>query len=181
MLSKGIWNIIKGWLDPVVASKVHFTYTAYDLEKFIPRNRIIKELEGVDDWQYKYIEPHPDENKKMEDTATRDKIIARRAELSKEVEQATIAWIKAADTQNADVKFAAEDKRNGVIDQLTALYWELDPYIRARTLYDRYGVIQPGGKINFYPEKENNSASTTNSTETPAKTEEVAAKDETAP
>ena len=30
-------------------------------------------------------------------------------------------------------------------------YWQMDPYLRARCLYDRMGVIQPGGKINFYP------------------------------
>jgi hypothetical protein len=27
----------------------------------------------------------------------------------------------------------------------------LDPYIRARTIYDRYGMIKEGGLLNFYP------------------------------
>ena len=31
-LFQGIWKIIKGWLDPVVAAKVHFTSSVEDLE-----------------------------------------------------------------------------------------------------------------------------------------------------
>lgn len=30
-------------------------------------------------------------------------------------------------------------------------YWKLDPFIRAKSLLDRIGVIQDGGKIVFYP------------------------------
>jgi len=32
-------------------------------------------------------------------------------------------------------------------------YWHLDPYIRARSYYDRVGMINPGGKLQFYTEK----------------------------
>jgi CRAL/TRIO domain len=64
----GIWNIIKGWLDPVVASKIHFTRSVADLEQFIPKSQIVKELEGDDQWEYKYVEPVPGENDIMKDT-----------------------------------------------------------------------------------------------------------------
>ena len=43
---KGIWRIIHPWLDPVVASKVHFTYGREGLEEFIEPSHIIKELGG---------------------------------------------------------------------------------------------------------------------------------------
>jgi hypothetical protein len=46
-----IWNIIKGWLDPVVASKIHFTKHLEDLEQYIPRSQIMKELGGDEDWE----------------------------------------------------------------------------------------------------------------------------------
>lgn len=182
----GIWNIIKGWLDPVVASKIHFTNTAKDLEEYIPHDRIMKELDGEDEWKYEYIEPHPEENKKMEDTTTRDTLVAKRGELSKQVEQATIAWIQATKSGDKDAKAAATEKRDDVINKLTTLYWDLDPYIRARSIYDRFGIINPGGKINYYPDKgaetpATNGASSVNGTKTATTEEEVPIKDETAP
>jgi hypothetical protein len=41
-----------------------------------------------------------------------------------------------------------------LIEKLREQYWVLDPYIRARSLYDRLNIIQGGGKIEFYPESE---------------------------
>ena len=47
---QGIWSVIKGWLDPVVASKVRFTKNAQDLSQFIDAKHIPKDLggEGLD-------------------------------------------------------------------------------------------------------------------------------------
>lgn len=149
---KGIWNIIKGWLDPVVAAKVHFTKNADDLEKFIPRDRLPKELEGNENWEYQYVEPQPDENKAMEDTAKRDALIAERQELAKEIQDATVTWISASSSRDKEAISLAEERRNDLINKLRHQYWQLDPYIRARSLYDRVNVIQGGGKIQFYPE-----------------------------
>ena len=58
-------------MDPVVASKVHFTKSVADLDKFISRTQIPRELKGDEDWQYEYVEPKKDENAIMKDTATR--------------------------------------------------------------------------------------------------------------
>jgi hypothetical protein len=65
-----------------------------------------------------------------------------------EAETATWASTPAATTDNA----AGEDHtRSQLAADLTRNYWKLDPYIRARTLYDRIGVLQPGGKFEHYP------------------------------
>ena len=45
----GFRSIIKGWLDPVVASKVIFTKNVEDLEKIIPRECVPKELDGSEE------------------------------------------------------------------------------------------------------------------------------------
>jgi len=132
----GIWNIIKGWLDPVVASKIHFTRSVADLEKFIPKSRIVKELEGDEDFEYKYVEPVPGENDLMKDTATRDKIQEERNRMVERFEQLTKQWVTGDDV-------SAE--RDDVAKELNANYWKLDPYIRARTLYDRIGAIGERG------------------------------------
>ncbi|KAL2009770.1 hypothetical protein VTN00DRAFT_5577 [Thermoascus crustaceus] len=150
----GIWNIIKGWLDPVVAAKIHFTKSVDDLEKFIPRGRIMKELGGDEDFEYKYIEPQLDENAKMEDTARRDELVAKRQALCKEFQTATFAWIAATSKGDTEAVAVEKAKRADLTEKIRKGYWELDPYVRARSYYDRTGVIMGGGKIKFYPDLE---------------------------
>jgi hypothetical protein len=147
----GIWSIIKGWLDPVVAAKIHFTKNRQDLEAVIPPGQIMKELEGDENWEYKYPEVEEGENSLMEDTETRDKLLAERHELAKNIQSITIEWIRAAAKKESGAQSAAEEKRADLIEKLRKQYWEIDPYIRARSLYDRLNIVQGHGKIEFYP------------------------------
>ncbi|KAJ5777667.1 hypothetical protein N7520_000913 [Penicillium odoratum] len=151
-LFSSIWNIIKGWLDPVVAAKIQFTKNRHDLEAVIPPGQIMKELEGDENWEYKYPEVQEGENSLMEDTETRDKLLAERQELAKEIQGITIEWISAASKKEAGALSAAKEKRASLIDRLRKQYWELDPYIRSRSLYDRLNIVQGHGKIEFYPD-----------------------------
>lgn len=137
-----IWKIIRGWLDPVVASKVHFASNVDELNEFIPRSNIIKELGGDEDWTYKYVEPVEGENAAMADTAKRDEISAERTELVKSYETETLSWAHGED---------GGEGRGRIAERLAENYWRLDPYIRARSLYDRTGVLGAGGKLDFYP------------------------------
>ncbi|KAE9369605.1 CRAL/TRIO domain-containing protein [Stipitochalara longipes BDJ] len=146
---QGIWKIIKGWLDPVVASKVHFTNNVEEMEAYVPKPQIIHELGGAEDWTYQYIEPVPGENDTMKDIATRDKLLLAREEIVKEYEKVTLEWIRG--TGDVD---AVKKSRNEIASKLKVDYWGLDPYVRARSYYDRVGMINPGGKIQFYPVKE---------------------------
>ncbi|KAK3305716.1 CRAL-TRIO domain-containing protein [Chaetomium strumarium] len=141
--------VIRGWLDPVVANKVHFTNNAKEMEEFIPMKHIPKDLEGEEDWTYQYVEPVEGENDKLNDTETRDRLLAARQELYKEYEETTLEWI-----QNPEGDKASEIKarRNAIANKLREDYWNVDPYLRARSYYDRIGVLQPGGKLNWYPE-----------------------------
>lgn len=139
---QGIWKVIRGWLDPVVANKVHFASSVDDLQQWIPRSQISKELGGLEDYTYKYPEPVEGENKRMEDTAAKDSIKSERAELVKSYESETASWASGEDSGEGRTRLAQRISEN---------YWRLDPYVRARSLYDRSGVIGEGGKINFYP------------------------------
>lgn len=143
----GIWRIIRGWLDPVVAAKVHFTNYRAGLEEFISADHIIKELEGDEDWEYKYEEPVPGENDTMKDTETRDALLKARAELYKEFEGATRTWIRSPNTEEGK---QAKAQREKIAAQLRVDYWNLDPYVRSRSLYDRKGDLLPGGAVNWY-------------------------------
>lgn len=139
---QGIWKIIKGWLDPVVASKIHFASNIEDLQEWIPRNRIMKELGGDEDFVYSYTEPVEGENAQMNDTATRDQLQAERTELVKSYETETLDWARGED---------GGEGRNRLAQRLAENYWKLDPHIRARSLYDRTGILGQNGKLEFYP------------------------------
>lgn len=116
------------------------------MESFVPGSQIIKELEGTEDWTYSYIEPVAGENDKMKDTATRDALLVERELIVKDYEKATLQWIH-AEGDLAEVK----KRRNEIAGNLKVDYWKLDPYIRARSYYDRVGMIQPDGGLQFYP------------------------------
>jgi CRAL/TRIO domain len=181
---QGIWTIVKNWLDPVVAAKVHFTKTLDDLDAFIPRARIPRDLSGTEDWTYRFVEPTADEThaEAIRRRAADPAATQRRRDLEDQrtahvaaFQDATFAWLVVAqggrghDEQHiTNASVTANDEpdtksttrladlaaqRDRLATALTADYWALDPYVRARSLYDRLGVIGPGGVVDFYPEE----------------------------
>ncbi|KAJ5562126.1 hypothetical protein N7461_000887 [Penicillium sp. DV-2018c] len=147
----GIWKLIHGWMDPVVASKVHFTRSIADLDKFIPRNSIPKEFGGDEDWTYEYVEPAENENEVMKDTETRDSIMYDRMMIGIRMLAVTAAWVSASSATNGKREGSKVEelasRREAVIDELRVNYWKIDPYIRARALIDRTGMLAPGGVL----------------------------------
>lgn len=138
-------------MDPVIVSKVHFTYSAKDLSKFIDMDKLPKEIGGEEDWTYQYQEPVEGENALMDDTATRDALQAERIKIGEELLQTTSKWIKAGGEKNPEDAKAVQAKREEIIEQLRLNYWKIDPYTRGRNTLDRTHVIQSGGKVDFYP------------------------------
>ncbi|KAF2084555.1 CRAL/TRIO domain-containing protein [Saccharata proteae CBS 121410] len=145
---QGIWSIIRGWLDPVVASKVHFTKTLDDLSSFIPLNHIPEALGGNEKWTYTYIEPSATENAAMKDTAARDKVMAEREDIIHAYEDATIRWVQEGGSDEVKME------RVALAEKLRENYWRLDPFVRARSLYDRTGVLGKEGVLRWYPDEE---------------------------
>ena len=45
-------------------------------------------------------------------------------------------------------------ERDAAAEGLRVNYWKLDPYLRAKSLYDRIGLVGELGKLSFYPERE---------------------------
>ncbi|CAJ2508831.1 Uu.00g138570.m01.CDS01 [Anthostomella pinea] len=145
---QGIWKVVRGWLDPVVASKVHFTNNLQDLEQFIDAAKVPDDMDGKSGFTYQYVEPVPGENSKMQDTETKDKLLQEREALYEEYESKTIEWIGETDsTKRASINA----ERNAVAKNLKEHYWRMDPYVRSRSLYDRIGVIKADGKLDYYP------------------------------
>lgn len=143
---KSVWKVIHGWLDPVVASKVHFTVGRDGpdgIANHIDEDRLIKELGGDSPWEFKYEEPVPGENDLMKDTATRDSLKAERLAIANKFEAATRRWVESGSDED-------QAERNALAKELGANYWKLDPYVRARSLYDRQGNLRGGAKATWY-------------------------------
>jgi hypothetical protein len=147
--SLGVWTIIKPWLDPAIASKVHFTKGNSGLAKFISQDGLQKEYGGQDHWQYQYIEPVPGENARLEMREKRTEIEKDRHELALQFEALTSEWLAAKLTADAPVDKEKEAQRNALVKNLQANYWELDPYIRATTYYHRAGIVDKYGMTDF--------------------------------
>lgn len=160
-----IWSIIRGWLDPVVAGKVHFAKNIDELSAFVSKPQIPTELGGDEKWEYTYVEPVPGENDRMKDEGARRELEGERKVIVDRYEKTIMDWIHAGDgtaaaaaattttatTENADQR---RKQRDETAEQLRLNYWKLDPYVRARSLYDRIGVLQDGGTLNFYSHEE---------------------------
>ena len=143
-----IWHVIKGWLDPVVAAKVHFTNSIDDLSQFVEVAHIPQEIGGKDPWRYEYVAPKEGENSAMEVDGVdgaRERIEREREEILKGYERVTLRWVR--DPASRELR----EERRQLRDRLRRTYWDLDPYVRARSWYDRTGMIQSGGRIEFYP------------------------------
>ncbi|KAF9126066.1 hypothetical protein BGW39_006961 [Mortierella sp. 14UC] len=134
----GLWKLIQPLLDPVVASKFVFTRNNAELHKVIPQERLpIIHYEGLDDWKYEYVPATSGENAPMKDLAKKEELLAERHTIEARFDNATREWIK-----NADGKNSVE--RDDIAKQLREQYTRLTPYVRARNLYQRWGVAHDG-------------------------------------
>jgi len=170
---KGVWKIIRGLLDPVVAAKVDFTRSAADLEKHIPRENIISRVGGADEWEYKYIEPSADEDALLAHAEKREEILTDRREIAGRFLAATQAWISHLEKGEKEEAAIQQKLRSNSIEALAANYWKLDPYIRSRTLMDRSGVLKPDGTVDLYPDREKTTATATATAATAVETKVI--------
>ncbi|KAG5365852.1 CRAL-TRIO domain-containing protein [Yarrowia sp. B02] len=135
----GVWNIIKGWIDPNVAQKIKFTKNVKALQEFIDIEQIPADLGGKDNFKYEYPEPKDSEGDKLQDHAGREKALNERSELCQQLEQNTVEWVQCSAGSEKQVL----DTRRDLTNKLKAQYWNLDCYVRAPCVCDRLGQIHP--------------------------------------
>ena len=146
----------------------------------------MRDLGGDEDWSYRYIEPDPTENHHLADNGTRQRLLEEREGLVRRYESATLRWLDSSssniggggggeDQKNASSSIdQIRSDRNQTAELLRASYWELDPYLRARTIYDRTGIIGDGGRLQFYhPPSSSSSSSSTSSTSSPSSSSSI--------
>ncbi|KAG5357368.1 CRAL-TRIO domain-containing protein [Yarrowia sp. C11] len=135
----GVWNIIKGWIDPNVAQKIKFTKNVQALQEYIEIDQIPEDLGGKDTFKYEYPEPRSSEGDKLQDHAGREEALNERSALCQQLEQNTIDWVQCSASSEQEVL----DIRRDLTNKLKAQYWTLDCYVRAPCVCDRLGQIHP--------------------------------------
>lgn len=135
----GIWSVIKNWIDPVVASKIKFTKSSNDLSEYIPLEFVTRNLGGNNPSEYKFIEPDLTENDFMNDSKKKAEVIAIRNNLREKFIDQTTHWIKSTNEAENEVN---KKKKIEIADDLYTNFWEVDPYVRAKTVFDRNGFIK---------------------------------------
>lgn len=141
----GIWSMIKGWLDPVVANKIVFVKTYDDLANYFSDDLIPKSVGGTNEFVYKYVEPTEEESSKMKDLETKKKHVDQQQHLMDEYVKETVKWIEAG-TDEAATKTTRE-KKLAIAKEMYKVYWEADEYIRARSIIDRTGELDVFAKL----------------------------------
>ncbi|KAG0327335.1 hypothetical protein BGZ99_007805 [Dissophora globulifera] len=139
-----LWKIISPMLDPVIRAKIQFTSSNKDLVEFVAPDQLMstKAFGGDDTVPYQYKDPVPGENRLMEeDSAGKERAIAKRKELELTFERLTEIWQGQKQLSSCA---AVTQERNEVGLKLGDAWWAMEPYTRARTVYHRLGAIHPG-------------------------------------
>lgn len=148
---KGIWQVLQPMLDPVVRDKIKFSSKAKDLEELVPASKIRKGMGGTMDWDWDYIEPQAGENDLMKDTKSRSKIEAEMKELTDKFEEATQEWFETTskDDENPDLAY----RREVLAKQIRLKHYQLQPFNRAKNIYQRAGIMTMDGTVTWeYPQ-----------------------------
>ncbi len=149
--SKGIWQVLQPMLDPVVRDKIKFSSKAKDLEELVPASKIRKGMGGTMDWDWDYIEVQAGENDIMKDTKSKQKVEKEMKELTDEFEKVTQEWFET--TQNDDENEDLAYRREVLAKQIRVKNYQLQPFHRAKTIYQRAGIITYDGTITWkYPQ-----------------------------
>lgn len=135
-----VWNIIKNWLDPVVASKIVFTKNFKDLSTHISPDFIPTELGGIDSSGPDYPVPQKgDDLPPKPKDATYRRLKNERDELYMKFFTTTVKWVEST---NPEVSSKYLEERLLINTELSYNYLELDPYIRIPGPFDRNGVLK---------------------------------------
>ncbi|KAG0274377.1 hypothetical protein BGZ95_009852 [Linnemannia exigua] len=140
----GVWKVIEPWLDPVVASKIKFTYKNQELLEFIPAQHLPDTFKdaGLDKFVYTYLPPVAGENDLMKDEAGKAQVVEEWNVLGGKFEDATRAWIKNGG--------AVSEDRETLAKELKAQYFKMQPYTRAKNQFQRKNeagqtILHPDG------------------------------------
>ncbi|KAJ2852435.1 phosphatidylinositol transfer protein csr1 [Coemansia brasiliensis] len=131
-LFSGIWKVIRGWMDPMVARRTTIVKDIKALQEFIDLSQIPASMGGELKKEFKYVYPRKEENDKMADQAGRLKAERQLATAVDSFVSETRKW-----TEGSDVAGHNADPRAQAAAAFDSAATELDPFIRARFVEER--------------------------------------------
>ncbi|KAJ2781563.1 phosphatidylinositol transfer protein csr1 [Coemansia javaensis] len=169
LLFSSLWTMIAPFIDPNVRTKIIMAKTTAELTPFIDPEHLPVDLGGDKEFTYQYAPPTSAENSCMTDAAARDAAEAHYGKAVDAYTRATREWLDEGNSSNNNSNAAAaaagdddttttsdadtldpgacgRDTARGALHKATIA---LDPYIRARTLYHRTGVIKSDRTVSF--------------------------------
>ncbi|KAJ2725970.1 phosphatidylinositol transfer protein csr1 [Coemansia sp. Benny D115] len=131
-LFTGVWSILKALQSASLTSRTANVKNVEIMQSFIDKSQIIKDMGGDMPFEYKYVYPTKDENIKMFDTEGRMNAEAKLKSAVDRFMECTRAW-----TGKPGVEGYSDESRLEAAADFNSAALALDPYIRARFLYER--------------------------------------------
>jgi hypothetical protein len=136
-----VWNVIKPWLDPVVASKLHFLKSQAELTEHIDVAALPRRL-GGNRPDFRFIPSSHDDEILMktirQDKTGMEKAQSKHKAAAQEYLQLTVRWANLQTKSNDEIK----SSRTKAAERLSIAFKELMPYISTRTHQHRVGDIE---------------------------------------
>ncbi|CAF3368744.1 unnamed protein product [Rotaria sp. Silwood2] len=136
-----VWSVIKPWLDPVVASKIHFLRSSKELTEYINPIDLPKRL-GGSQMDFEFHPPTEEDKAQMKifrtDKEGMEKVKFEHMEAAQHYINMILKWAT-RQTQNED-----DERMNRVqtAKRLSAAFEQFVPYVSTRTHFHRTGEIQ---------------------------------------
>ncbi|KAJ2496395.1 phosphatidylinositol transfer protein csr1 [Coemansia sp. RSA 1972] len=138
LMFAGLWALIAPFIDSSVKDKIILVRNASGLAPFIDRKCLPVELGGSKAFKYEYVVPKISENTCMGDVKARGITERSFGDAVNAYERATRTWLERS---SDDVSVDAGQDRDSAREAVCKAADALDPYVRARTLYHRLGLI----------------------------------------
>lgn len=134
-----VWSVIKNWLDPVVAAKIHFTKGYDDLAELIEPEHIPEYLGGKDTGDLSYKAPTKEHTVPPKPkNAEYYQLLEKRHDLYTRFLEATRKWVQST---NPEVSSQYLREKIYLSYELSDNYIALDPHIRNPGVHDRDGTL----------------------------------------
>lgn len=147
----GIWKTLAPMLDPVVRAKVQFIKRMPDAAPNLPAERVPKMLSGGIGSKYEYVYPevHPGENDLLQDTHELEKRLRIRNDLWRQLMDVSAKWV-----QKGGDSSELMDQRRLLAKKIRIAHFNVEPYYRGSTVFDREHVLTRDGRVTWFYEPE---------------------------
>lgn len=134
-----VWSLVKNWIDPHVARKIHFVKNQKELSKFVDLNQVPQFMGGESKVDITYPLPSKEElyPPKKKDSEYR-KLRYERDEMFVQFLEVTKKWIESTNPE-VSTKYLLDKVDLG--SRLVHNYIKLDPYLRCPGVYDRSHIL----------------------------------------